>query len=104
MASAQLVALPLPLLPEGWSAERDFKAAGSLSSATQREIEPVGRWFLAHARRVRLKSSYGLDGTDPNCRNVTIAPSRKMREYRRKRMSRRLRTTMMERSANLKIH
>lgn len=51
MASAQ-VALPLPVLPEGWSGEKDFKAIGALSSATQRNIEPVGPHFLAHARRV----------------------------------------------------
>lgn len=46
--------IPLPVLPEGWSAEKDFKAIGTLSSATQRNIEPVGPHFLAHARRVGL--------------------------------------------------
>jgi len=51
MAAIQ-VQLPLPVLPEGWSAEKDFKAIGTLSSATQRTIEPVGPHFLAHARRV----------------------------------------------------
>lgn len=44
--------LPLPVLPQGWSGEKDFKSIGQLSSATQRNIEPVGPHFLAHARRV----------------------------------------------------
>lgn len=43
---------PLPALPAGWSAEKDFKVLSSLSSAVQRNIEPVGPHFLAHARRV----------------------------------------------------
>ncbi|KAK5007367.1 hypothetical protein LTR28_005377 [Elasticomyces elasticus] len=50
MAATQ-ISLPLPALPEGWAAEKDFKAIGHLSSATQRNIEPVGPYFLAHARR-----------------------------------------------------
>lgn len=44
--------LPLPVLAEGWSAEKDFKPIGSLSPPTQRNIEPVGPHFLAYARRV----------------------------------------------------
>lgn len=44
----------LPALPAGWEAEKDFKAIGSLSAADQRNIEPVGPHFLAHARRVCL--------------------------------------------------
>ena len=52
MAVAVQVSLPLPVLPEGWSAEKDFKAVGTLSPATQRIVEPVGPHFLAHARRV----------------------------------------------------
>lgn len=48
------ISLPLPVLPEGWSAQKDFKAFATLSSATQRNIEPVGPHFLAHARRVSL--------------------------------------------------
>ena len=53
MAAVQ-VSLPLPVLPEGWAGEKDFKAIGSLSQPTQRNIEPVGPHFLAHARRVSL--------------------------------------------------
>ena len=53
MAAAQVVNVSLPSLPQGWSAEKDFKAVGGLSAATQRNIEPVGPYFLAHARRVR---------------------------------------------------
>ena len=47
------IALPLPVLPVGWAGEKDFKAAGSLSQANDRNIEPVGPHFLAYARRVR---------------------------------------------------
>jgi DnaJ family protein C protein 2 len=54
MASASVqINLPLPVLPAGWTAEKDFKPIGSLSHATDRNIEPVGPHFLAHARRVR---------------------------------------------------
>lgn len=52
MATAQVVNATLPTVPGGWSAEKDFKAVGALSSATQRNLEPVGPHFLAHARRV----------------------------------------------------
>lgn len=52
MAQPAQVLLPLPVLPGGWSAPKDFKPTGSLSSATQRNLEPVGPHFLAHARRV----------------------------------------------------
>jgi hypothetical protein len=51
MATSQST-LPLPVLPEGWSAENNFKAIGTLTAATERSIEPVGPHFLAHARRV----------------------------------------------------
>ena len=52
MAAAVMNVLPLPVLPEGWTAEKDFKVIGSLSPATPRNLEPVGPYFLAHARRV----------------------------------------------------
>lgn len=61
MATAAQVALPLPVLPEGWSAEKDFKAVGKLSASTQRSIEPVGPHFLAHARRARHKRTFSED-------------------------------------------
>jgi len=60
MAVAQF-ALPLPALPEGWSADKDFKGLGHLSSATQRTVEPVGPHFLAHARRKRHKRTFSED-------------------------------------------
>ncbi|KAI9747726.1 MAG: hypothetical protein M4579_007403 [Chaenotheca gracillima] len=60
MATAHAT-LPLPALPEGWSAEKDFKAIGTLSSATQRNIEPVGPHFLAHARRKRHQRTFSED-------------------------------------------
>ncbi|KAH8178849.1 ribosome-associated complex head domain-containing protein [Sarocladium implicatum] len=53
--------LPLPALPEGWSADKDFKAVGQLSGAVQRSIEPVGPHFLAHARRARHKRTFSED-------------------------------------------
>jgi len=53
--------LPLPILPEGWSAEKDFKAIGQLSGGVQRSIEPVGPHFLAHARRARHKRTFSED-------------------------------------------
>jgi DnaJ family protein C protein 2 len=54
MASASVqINLPLPVLPAGWTAEKDFKSIGQLGNATDRNIEPVGPHFLAHARRVR---------------------------------------------------
>lgn len=45
--------LPLPVLPEGWAGEKDFKPTGSISKTNDRKIEPVGPHFLAYARRVR---------------------------------------------------
>ncbi|KAK3372341.1 DnaJ domain-containing protein [Podospora didyma] len=58
-----LVSLPLPALPEGWAAEKDFKPVGKLTkdSAAQRAIEPVGPHFLAHARRARHKRTFSED-------------------------------------------
>ncbi|KAJ3477604.1 hypothetical protein NLG97_g8794 [Lecanicillium saksenae] len=61
MASITPVELPLPVLAEGWSADKDFKAIGKLSGATQRTIEPVGPHFLAHARRARHKRTFSED-------------------------------------------
>src|ERR1700761_6562577 len=61
MAMQTQVSLPLPALPEGWSGEKDFKAIGSISTATQRTIEPVGPHFLAHARRARHKRTFSED-------------------------------------------
>jgi DnaJ family protein C protein 2 len=60
MATAK-VALPLPVLPSGWTGEKDFKPVGKLSPTVQREIEPVGPHFLAHARRKRYKRTFSED-------------------------------------------
>ncbi|MCJ1355288.1 MAG: hypothetical protein MMC33_005279 [Icmadophila ericetorum] len=60
MASAH-VSLPLPVLPESWAGEKDFKAVGLLSAATPRNIEPVGPHFLAHARRKRHHRTFSED-------------------------------------------
>jgi DnaJ family protein C protein 2 len=61
MASATFVPQALPILAEGWTAEKDFKSIGQLSAATQRTIEPVGPHFLAHARRARHKRTFSED-------------------------------------------
>ncbi|KAI0020029.1 putative zuotin [Xylariomycetidae sp. FL0641] len=61
MASATTVTRPLPALPEGWAAEKDFKPIGTITSSTQRTIEPVGPHFLAHARRARHKRTFSED-------------------------------------------
>ncbi|KAK3943118.1 DnaJ domain-protein [Diplogelasinospora grovesii] len=61
MASAKTTELVLPSLPEGWSAEKDFKVLDKISSTIQRTIEPVGPHFLAHARRARHKRTFSED-------------------------------------------
>jgi hypothetical protein len=58
MASVQVVNATLPTLPQGWAGEKDFKIVGALSGATQRNVEPVGPHFLAHARRVSSASLF----------------------------------------------
>ncbi|KAK4187231.1 ribosome associated chaperone Zuotin [Podospora australis] len=56
-----VVPIPLPVLAEGWTAEKDFKSVGKSSGATQRTLEPVGPHFLAHARRARHKRTFSED-------------------------------------------
>jgi DnaJ family protein C protein 2 len=60
MSSVQ-ISLPLPVLPQGWAGEKDFKPVGQLSQANDRNIEPVGPHFLAHARRKRHKRTFSED-------------------------------------------
>jgi DnaJ family protein C protein 2 len=62
MAATVEISLPLPVLPGGWAGEKDFKSVGQLTSANDRNIEPVGPHFLAYARRVRhsLKNTEDL--------------------------------------------
>lgn len=61
MASATVVSRPILALPEGWSAEKDFKPVATITSSTQRTIEPIGPHFLAHARRARHKRTFSED-------------------------------------------
>ncbi|KAF7591096.1 hypothetical protein BBP40_001995 [Aspergillus hancockii] len=61
MTSVQVVNISLPSLTEGWTAEKDFKAVGTVSAATQRNVEPVGPHFLAHARRKRHQRTFSED-------------------------------------------
>jgi DnaJ family protein C protein 2 len=60
---ATIIPLSLPALPEGWEAENNFKAIGKITkeSATQRTLEPIGPYFLAHARRARHKRTFSED-------------------------------------------
>lgn len=86
------VSLPLPVLHEGWAAEKDFKAIDTLSPATQRNIEPVGPHFLAHARRVsRLSTSHSTmcclkAGANVHHRSAIAAHSQKMSAYKLRKM------------------
>lgn len=61
MTAATLVYRSLPVLPEGWAAEKDFKPVGKVSASAPRTIEPVGPHFLAHARRARHKRTFSED-------------------------------------------
>ncbi|EME41461.1 hypothetical protein DOTSEDRAFT_73770 [Dothistroma septosporum NZE10] len=61
MSSTIQITATLPALPEGWSADKDFKAVGKLSDVPKRSIEPVGPQFLAHARRRRHKRTFSED-------------------------------------------
>jgi DnaJ family protein C protein 2 len=59
--ASQVINVTLPALPQGWSAEKDFTAVGTVSTTTQRNLEPVGPHFLAHARRVSTLISFLQD-------------------------------------------
>ncbi|KAL4793867.1 DnaJ domain-containing protein [Aspergillus venezuelensis] len=61
MSSAQTINVTLPALTAGWTADKDFKAVGKLSAVTQRNLEPVGPHFLAHARRKRHHRTFSED-------------------------------------------
>ncbi|KAL2848357.1 DnaJ domain-containing protein [Aspergillus pseudodeflectus] len=61
MSSAQVINVTLPALSADWSADKDFKAVGKVSAATQRNLEPVGPHFLAHARRKRHQRTFSED-------------------------------------------
>ncbi|GLB01599.1 ribosome-associated chaperone [Aspergillus tubingensis] len=61
MATVQTINVTLPALPSGWSVDKDFKAVGTVSAATQRNLEPVGPHFLAHARRKRHHRTFSED-------------------------------------------
>jgi DnaJ family protein C protein 2 len=58
---SQVINVTLPALPQGWSAEKDFTAVGTPSATTQRNLEPVGPHFLAHARRKRHHRTFSED-------------------------------------------
>lgn len=70
MATTAQIVLPLPVLPSGWSAEKDFKVVSSLSSPVHRSIEPVGAHFLAYARRKRFKRTFSEDERIQAAENV----------------------------------
>ena len=93
----------LPSLPSGWSADKDFKAVGTLSAATQRNVEAVGPHFLAHARRVCDYPAAPLSTKRPPSninsnnfyRSATTVPSLRMSVSRLSRTLRRLRMRRM---------
>ncbi|KAL9048877.1 MAG: hypothetical protein Q9162_007502 [Coniocarpon cinnabarinum] len=58
---ARIEAIQLPSLPSDWNPEQTFKAAGKLSAAQHRQIEPVGQAFLGEARRKRHKRTFSED-------------------------------------------
>jgi hypothetical protein len=70
MATTAQIQLPLPVLPSGWSGEKDFKAVSSLSGPVHRSIEPVGAHFLAYARRKRFKRTFSEDERIQAAENV----------------------------------
>ncbi|EGP88921.1 unnamed protein product [Zymoseptoria tritici ST99CH_3D1] len=69
MATIQISAT-LPTLPSDWSADKDFKATGSVSAPTQRALEPVGPYYLAHARRKRHRRTFSEDEKIQAAENV----------------------------------
>ena len=59
MSVDEVVDLTLPSLPDGWmGGDKGFKVIAALSSATQRNLEPVGPHFLAYARRVSFCAEF----------------------------------------------
>ncbi|CAN8099965.1 unnamed protein product [Discula destructiva] len=61
MTTATVVSRPLPVLTQGWTADKDFKVVGKISASSERSIEPIGPHFLAHARRARHKRTFSED-------------------------------------------
>lgn len=62
MTAAIQIPLPLPVLPDAWAGgDQNFKIVTSLSRPIDRAIEPVGPYFLAHARRKRYKRTFSED-------------------------------------------
>ncbi|CRK43421.1 hypothetical protein BN1723_005673 [Verticillium longisporum] len=77
MATATVVAQPLPALAEGWTAEKDFQAIGQLSAATQRTIEPL-RDLAVDALKGggvnrRLNGVDGIEGVRESSKNEISA-------------------------------
>ncbi len=115
MSSAQVLNVTLPALSAGWSADKDFKAVGKVSAATQRNLEPVGPHFLAHARRVRFPSAticvllnfveasfYCECGANKTNRSVTTVLSPRMSASKLSRTSRRPKMMRMMKSPRMR--
>lgn len=58
MTATIVINRPLPALPEGWAAEKDFKQIAKISGTTERSIEPIGPLFLSHAERLIHKRTF----------------------------------------------
>lgn len=64
------ISIPLPVLPSGWTYEKDFKSVGSLSKVIECILEPVGPQYFAHARRIHFKRTFAEDDLIQSQENV----------------------------------
>lgn len=64
------VTMPLPVLPQDWTAENNVKVVGKLSQGVERSVEPVGPSFLRHAQRIRHKRTFSEDDRLNALKNV----------------------------------
>lgn len=64
------VAMPLPVLPQDWTAENNVKVVGKLTQGVERSVEPVGPSFLRHAQRIRHKRTFSEDDRLNALKNV----------------------------------
>ncbi|CAG8629473.1 836_t:CDS:2 [Paraglomus brasilianum] len=51
----------LPRIPDSWDKDLTYQAHGTLSECVIRELEPVGQYYLAHARRKLHNYSFLVD-------------------------------------------
>jgi DnaJ family protein C protein 2 len=56
-----MVEIALPSLPANWPADKDLISHRAISAPLSAYIEPVGRWFEAHANRRRRGRTLSQD-------------------------------------------